>query len=465
MNIVLEFIGVQTMNKKNKKFYLIFYLSLITFSLLLTSQFLVTLTQSAANEPAQMIPSKGLEIQNSITPPVQLWNRTWQPTYATSISNGRIDGNFIYTAGGIAMGTSDHRGAILKYDLNGNLIWQHIYNGSSYDSSFNDIAVDSTHNLYVTGFIDKTLDQDLFIAKFNSNGNFLWNITWDAGTMDQEIGEQIALDSNNNIYVVGYFINSTLGYRPLFLKYDPNRIQLWNKTWIANNDTGFGHELAISGNYLYITGRSNAYGYHGFLTKYDLNGNLIWNRLHNAPYDKSHLTLDTSNNIYLVRDTGYNGHIRTVKYDPSGNIIWNSTFGNQIRDWGYDVVIDNYNYIYITGISEVNSTNNFDFLFAILYPNGTLIWNTTWGRVDCREYGCAILLDSDLNVYILGYIYNITEDVSHSFIAKFNVDLPPLTKPSIPGFQFVFALFPLFLLIGMMLMLPKFRRPLSYLEN
>jgi hypothetical protein len=452
------------MNTKNKKFSKVFYLSLMIFSMLLTSQFLVAMMPSVVNTNSQITPSTSIEVKNSVTLPVQIWNHTWQPSFPSNLLGGVIDGNFIYTSAVIEMAPSDARGAVLKYDLDGNLIWQHIYNDSTRQTVFSDITVDSAHNLYVTGNADNEyMDQDLFIVKFDSNGNFLWNLTWDAGTHDQEIGEQIALDSNNNIYIVGYFINlSVAGYRPLFLKFDSNGNHLWNQTWIYNNDTGFGHDLAIAGNYLYVTGRTNCLGYHGFLTKYDLDGILIWNRMHNAPYDKSHIALDSSKNIYLVRDTGYAGHVRTVKYDPSGNVLWNTTVGNNIRDWGYDVVIDKNNYIYIAGLSEVNTTINFDFLFAILYPNGTLFWNTTWGRSDCSEIANTILLDSNLKVYIAGYIYNVSADESHSFIAKFNVSLPLIPGSSIPGFQFIFVLFPLFLLFGLMLIIPKSRRMLFF---
>ncbi len=348
----------------------------------------------------------------------------------------------------------------MKYDKYGNLVWQNIYNSSSYRTVFQDITIDSDHNLYVTGWIDYGMDQDLFLAKFNSNGTLLWNQTWDAGTNDQDLGQHIALDSNNNIYIAGDFINlSVSGYRALFLKFDPTGIHLWNMTWINNNETSWGEGIEISGNNMYVSGRSNAYGYKSFLTKYDLDGNLIWNRNHNAPYFESRFTLDSSGNAYLIRDTGYSGHVQVVKYDSDGNILWNTTFGSHIRDWPYDVVVDENEYVYIAGMAEVNITINFDFLFAILNPDGTLLWNTTWGRTDCREMGESILLDDELNTYLIGYIYNVSEDASHAFVAKFNVTVPEITPP-IPGFQFIFVLFPLFLIFIIILVLPKSRRKL-----
>ena len=44
---------------------------------------------------------------------------------------------------------------------------------------------------------------DVFVAKLDSVGNFLWAVR--SGGTDSDRGERIALDSSGNIYVSGYF--------------------------------------------------------------------------------------------------------------------------------------------------------------------------------------------------------------------------------------------------------------------
>ena len=46
-------------------------------------------------------------------------------------------------------------------------------------------------------------DDDHFLSKFESNGNFLWTRTW--GGPEEENGHSVAVDSSGNPYVTGFF--------------------------------------------------------------------------------------------------------------------------------------------------------------------------------------------------------------------------------------------------------------------
>jgi hypothetical protein len=71
------------------------------------------------------------------------------------------------------------------------------------------VAVDSSNNIYVTGITEGGLDgnsnfggEDLFLVKYNSSGTKQW--TKQLGTPTSDYGNEVTVDSSGNIYVSGY---------------------------------------------------------------------------------------------------------------------------------------------------------------------------------------------------------------------------------------------------------------------
>ncbi len=102
---------------------------------------------------------------------------------------------------------------IAKYDTNGNLIWAK-NSGSINDESGNSVSVDSDRNIYITGYFNDTAsfdnisvtsagDIDIYIAKYNSAGVIQWVQRYGGVYGDKGIG--ITVDNANNIYMTGAF--------------------------------------------------------------------------------------------------------------------------------------------------------------------------------------------------------------------------------------------------------------------
>ena len=102
---------------------------------------------------------------------------------------------------------------IAKLNVSGDFLWAKQAGGSSYDYGYG-IAVDSSGNVYVTGdfsdtatFGSATLTSlgwgDIFIAKLNDSGDFLW--AKQAGGYCGVMGLGIAVDGSGNVYVTGWF--------------------------------------------------------------------------------------------------------------------------------------------------------------------------------------------------------------------------------------------------------------------
>ncbi len=104
---------------------------------------------------------------------------------------------------------------IAKLHIDGSVEWVKSAGGDDADEG-DDITVDPAGNIYLTGEFQKTAsfdgtllmsfgEQDMFLAKYNSDGSFQW-VRRAGGDMD-DYGYAVSADPSGNVYVTGYFSN------------------------------------------------------------------------------------------------------------------------------------------------------------------------------------------------------------------------------------------------------------------
>ena len=123
--------------------------------------------------------------------------------------------NATFDAISILLQPEDSVAFVAKMDNNGNWLWVETFEGI-YQHRDNAIAVDDDDNVYVTGgFVGtKTFgstvltsfgDEDVFVVKYDANGNFLW--VTQAGAPDSlaDRGDGITYGNDGYMYVTGEF--------------------------------------------------------------------------------------------------------------------------------------------------------------------------------------------------------------------------------------------------------------------
>ena len=112
---------------------------------------------------------------------------------------------------------------LFKYNINGQFSWKKSIPTTirNFTSSYNtlrelNLEIDSNENIYVVGTVSADFDgesriggNDILLTKFSSAGLALW--TRLIGTVENDYGRDLRLDSSGNIYATGYTSGSLDG--------------------------------------------------------------------------------------------------------------------------------------------------------------------------------------------------------------------------------------------------------------
>ncbi len=322
----------------------------------------------------------------------------------------------------------------------------------------NAITYSKSGNIFIMGSSRNKLDKnqnDIFITKFDSNGNKLWIKKWDIKNYFSEFSTFI--DSSENIFITGETNGELDGNscgitkhgcsNDVFLiKLDKNGNKLFTKQWgTTEYDSGFSISIDNLGN-IFITG-STWGGLDGntnsgfsdiFLTKFDKDGNKQWTKQWGsvALDEGKSLVIDNSGNVFITGYTrgGLDGNliaknidIFLTKLDNDGNKLWTKQWSNSMSNSGKSLVVDNSGNIFITGwiFGMTNSKMN-DIFLTKLDKTGNKLWTKQWGT-KLYDKGNSIFIDIKGNLFVIGETQgkldeNIDSGKYDAFLTKFDND-------------------------------------------
>lgn len=277
---------------------------------------------------------------------------------ALSFSNVMPDGSFLFTGTltnnhGVSAGTypvlitatdtqaDQNMGNIAAWQILSATVripkgWARTWGGTELTEGFS-IAIDGSGNAYITGYFQGTVDfdpgpgldnhtsngdDDVFLSKFDPNGNFIWSRSW--GGLELDMGYAVAVDGSGNAYVTGRFLGT--------VDFDPG--------------PGVDNHTAIG-------------GWNTFLSKLDSNGNFVWARTWGGEPD-SHMNgfsvaIDIFGCVYVTGEFGDrtadfdpgpgvdnhtsngDGDAFLSKFDSNGIFVWARTWGGSVWDQGRSV--------------------------------------------------------------------------------------------------------------------------------
>ncbi len=192
---------------------------------------------------------------------------------------------------------------LVKYDASGSALWLNAGISNGFYNFGYGVATNSNNDVFLTGIFGEVTNfsgtvltsvagPDVFLARYSSSGNLIW-IRQAGGSSFNEIGYDIAIDSNNDIYLVGGFsetinfagippLTATSSMNAFVAKYNLSGTPQW--AVIAgelNNTFGYGIALDKAGN-IFVGGTVGQFGFKRgeqdklFFCKLRSNGQKIW---------------------------------------------------------------------------------------------------------------------------------------------------------------------------------------------
>ena len=305
---------------------------------------------------------------------------------------------------------------VTKYDSSGSPLpsppntWPHQHGTTGNDASY-DVATDGAGNVFITGgtsgglFGTSAGQADVFVVKYDADGNVQWNLQDGSGGTDNSFGA--AVDPSGNVLITGY------------------------------TDSDFGG--------------SNEGDADAFVRKYDKTTEaLLWARqLGTSTDDHSRaVTTDAAGNIFITGwttgdlDPGdehlyIGGRDAFVsKYDPSSESFapeWTVQLGTSGTDESYGVAADSDGNVFITGwtegdLGEQTNKGGPDAFLSKIDTSGNVLWTQLFGT-SSGDKSLGVAVDGGDNVLISGYTYGSLDGHTNAgqtdaFVAKFNVPEP-----------------------------------------
>ena len=369
----------------------------------------------------------------------EIWHGSADQGYDVAIDNY----GYCYLTGVTMLSGSNSDAFLIKYDSDGNKLWNQTWGGSAREKSWS-IAIDhSSNSCYLVGETSSYGAglKDGFIVKYDLDGNQLWNRTW--GRNESDIGKGVSIDLNNNICVAGIIDSfGELSGDGFLIKFDPLGNQLWNRTWsgIAGDEaTGIAID---SENNCYLSGSTRSFGagsYDFFVAKYNSTGTQLWNKTWGGPSSDicQNIAIDNMNNCYLVGNYGYHEAV-LLKLDSEGNPLWFQTWYGSGGAVGWDIAIDKDFNCYISGSARIYTYFE-EYSAAILVkysPSGEELGHRiVYGEGGYKGFGVAV--DDNYNYYLSGSVSPCAGCIDDgAFVLKSNIIYPG----RISGFEWLFAL-------------------------
>ncbi|MBR9860772.1 T9SS type A sorting domain-containing protein [bacterium] len=268
-----------------------------------------------------------------------------------SEGNVYIGGAFFSTmqlSGSVTLTTPGSLGEayLAKFNSNGKLLWGHAIGGIQ-DQRILQLKIDPQDNVLITGFYFGTTDfdpgagtanhtsngqEDIFIAKYNKNGEYQWSIgigSENGSAVSVEAGLDIEADASGNVFVAGRILGD--------VDFDPS----------ADSAMLFFNTVNNS-----------------FLVKYDASGNFL-NVLSikgSSFHVAQALAIDDNSNCYLAGKFG-----GELKLDPSKDTVILFSNSNDVYLAKYTNNLEFIDAINMRGSGEENTT-------VLSSGNGDVFW-------------------------------------------------------------------------------------------
>jgi uncharacterized delta-60 repeat protein len=301
---------------------------------------------------------------------------------------------------------------LVKYNSAGEKIWRSEYNaGPGEESEPVALAVDQDQNAYVLG--RSTKDGSLLAIvtiKYDKSGNRAWLSRYDGSGTGDDRPIALAVDDDRSVYIAGHVQTEEAGFDIITIKYDAAGQQEWirqydgpdGRTDIAS-DIGLGSDGSI-----FVTGTSwtaQSSVLRIITLRYSPAGDLLWQANHESPRSDTRavgLAIDSLGQAHIAATNGRD--YIAIKYDAAGAEQWVRHANRKPNYASYPkaIAVDLEGNVYLTGSGNFGD----DDYFTVKYgADGEELWRAIYDAEGRDDIANAVAVDSAGNVYVTGRSY------------------------------------------------------------
>jgi len=356
------------------------------------------------------------------------WARTWGGDNPESVGSICIDTSENIYLTGVFGGTIDfdpgpgedlHTGVgfmdayLTRYDSDGNYIWTVTWGGSAVEIGTG-VAVSPQGDVYVTGEFTETVDfdpgtgewsgssngdNDIYLSKFGSGGDFIWANIWGGPGEDYPGG--VSVDPDGRPYVAGKFRDT--------VDFDPNS-GTENRTSNGSGDC-FLICFMVGGNFKWVDTWGGTGDEWASEIEYD------------PKHEVFYVAGNFMNDVDFDPGPGVDNHISVGQLDSflscldsSGAFLWARTWGGTANEYTFDVEVDQSTGPAVSGFfnspvvdfdpgagnDDHTGNGGFDACLSMFDSDGNYIWARTWGGIDYDAAPGIAMSHESPCIYIVG---------------------------------------------------------------
>ncbi|MCI0748835.1 MAG: SBBP repeat-containing protein, partial [Verrucomicrobia subdivision 3 bacterium] len=328
----------------------------------------------------------------------------YDQAYAVAVDD---KGRVFVTGYSIADG-GDYDYATIAYSAAGVALWTNRYNGPGNDDDFaTALTVDSSGNVFVTGFSDGIGGHDYTTIAYSGAGVALWTNRYNGPGNTNDFARAVATDSSGNVFVTGYSF-AIEGYDYATIAYAPTGVALWTNRYNGpGNDYDFASAVAVNtlGD-IFVTGLSRGSGGNDDYATlaYSGAGVALWTNRYDGPGNSqdqvSALAVDSAGNVFVTGSltaSGGNSDYMTLAYSSAGVALWTNRYDGGGDDQAYAVAVDSNGNVFVTG-----SSSN-DYATIAYSERGVALWTNRFkGPGNSLDQAVAMIVDYSGNVFVTG---------------------------------------------------------------
>jgi hypothetical protein len=328
---------------------------------------------------------------------------------------------------------------LIKFDSQGNIIWDRTYGGNETEGA-NAIIQTQEGGFLVAGYSDSNAENanenDVWLLKINANGEREWERFYKTPDSIDEAQGLIETE-DGNFLIVGNTTSLSEGNVDIFvMKVNKKGDILWQKKYGELGGEQAGHVISTSQGFMIVGSKEiPKKRWDMWLLHIDKQGEILWNQNYGGSDNEmgNVMTVMPDGNYVLAGFTySYaEGSLDAwvVKINHKGEKIWDKTLGGLSTDEVLDIIITKEKNILIVGYTDVyvpdknynnTSNNGNDVLVALLDTNGNKIWEETIGGLGSqRGYG---IVEKDEAYFLAGYADENSDSGTDHLIIKINAN-------------------------------------------